>query len=118
MTATNATVTATEVVLPGKVDPSGLRLVQRARLKSEARLDLQLRLASLSELQRVCALGRHTRGGSTASASASARSVDRLRNSRSASFGVALIRRPLQEERTEEPAGQLPQEGLVLLRDH
>src|SRR5438128_9251291 len=28
-TATEATVTVTEVVLPGKVEPSGLRLVQR-----------------------------------------------------------------------------------------
>ncbi|MDB4987486.1 MAG: Sensory box histidine kinase/response regulator, partial [Myxococcaceae bacterium] len=39
-----------------------VRLVDRARLKSEGRRDIMQRLASLSELERVCALGRLVSG--------------------------------------------------------
>ena len=38
------------------------RLVARAQQRSEARIDMQQRLASLSELERVCALGRLVTG--------------------------------------------------------
>lgn len=42
--------------------PTWLRLVQRARLKAEARREATQRLASLSELERLCSLGRLVSG--------------------------------------------------------